>query len=478
MKSKKFKYGALAVVITALAVVFAVGVNVLASLLSDRLGLSLDLTASKAFSVSGDVVEAFGAIDVPVRVTVLYERTEFAESSPYFAQVCTILDKAEDVNGNIEVRYISPISEPSVKSEYPELSVREGDIIIHNLSSGRSREIGIDTLFTMSSDGAAIASSQAEEVLASNLLAMTGDNSAGVAFTSGHGEAAHADLAALLTLNNYSVSEIGTLVEDIPEDVAVLFINEPMSDFTKAEIDKLDSFLYNGGRYGTSIVYFASIGQPELTALEEFLQSYGIEVSDSYVRESDPNHVVSEMDGATIVSYLDDTVCAGASSKSGYSISAFTRSLHILYSQSGSVSVTPVLGFFDTAYEYPISGAEEGAEVELRGDLYAAVRARISVLEDGEPKSSNLVVFGSELFVYDGGFLTTDGINNAEVIVGLMDFIAPSSISISASPKTLGGSPISLSQGDAKTIGTVFMVVIPALVLVAGTVVFIRRRNR
>ncbi len=478
MNNRRFKYGVLAVVITVLVAVFAVGVNVLASLLSDRLGLSVDLTASRAFSVSENVVEAFESIDVPVRVTVLYERTEFAESSPYFAQVCTILERAEKVNDNIEVRYISPISEPSIKSEYPELSVREGDIIIHNLSSGRANEIGIDTLFTMSSDGASIVSSQAEEVLASSLLAMTGDNAAGVAFTSGHGEAAHADLGALLTLNNYAVSEVGTLVEEIPNDVKVLFINEPTADFTEAEIGKLEDFLYNGGEYGTSIVYFASVGQPELTALEEFLQSYGIEVTDSYVRESDPNHIVSEMDGATVVRYLDDAVCGGAAAKSGYSISAFTRSLHILYAQSGSVSVVPVLGFFDTAYEYPVAGADEGFEAELRGDLCAAARARISVLEDGVPKSSNLVVFGSELFVYDGGFLTTEGINNAEVMVGLMDFIAPSSISISASPKTLGGSPISLSQGDARTIGAVFMAVIPALVLAAGVTVFIRRRNR
>ncbi len=478
MKSIKFKYGILAVVVTALVIVVAIVVNVLASVLTDRLDLTLDLTASKAFSISENVEQAFASVDDEIKVTVLYEYTDFIESSPYFAQVAKILESAEEVNNKIMVQYISPISDPAIKSQYPELLVREGDVILHNATTGRAVELSLEDLFTLSSDGSSIASSQAEEKLAAGILALTGENDLGVGITEGHGETEYASLTSLLEINNYTVEKIGTLVKDIPSNVGVLFIPAPMSDFTADEIKLLESFLYNGGEYGTSIAYFASIEQPELPNLEGFLESYGLVVSDSYIRESNADNVmVTSTDSGAAVTYLDDDICSFASSASGYTVSAFTRSIRLGFVQSGSVSTSPILGFYSSAYEYPIVTPEGEYEAVLSGDLYAAVRSRVSVLGGGVPRSSNIVAFGSNLFIYDG-LLTTEGVTNAEVIVGLMNFLAPNSISISAAPKTLGGTPITLAQGEAKTIGAVFMVVIPALVLVAGTIVFFRRRNR
>lgn len=478
MKSKRFRYGVMATVLTVLVVTALVVVNILMSVLTDRLGLSVDLTASGAFTVSDSIEDALRLVDDEVRITVLYNRTEFIERNYYFAQVATVLDRAEELNPLITVRYISPITEPAVKSEYPQLSVREGNLILHNLATDRAEEIPLNTLFTLAADGATIVSSQAEEVLASRLLAMTADNASGVAFTEGHGEEEYAALTSLLELNNYTVQKVGTLVQSIPDDVRVVIIPAPMSDFTADEIRLLEDFLYNDGAYGTGIVYFASTEQPKLPNLEGFLASYGIVVTDQYVRESDPNKVmVTSTDSAAAVRYLDGEICALAMGTSGYTVSTFTRSLHTAYEQSGNVSVTPVLGFSETAYEYPIIPPEGEVDVRLSGDLYAAVRARISVMQNDVPVSSNVVAFGSSLFVYDG-FLTTEGVNNAEVMVGLTSFLAPSEISLQAAPKTLGGTPITLTQGQARSVGTIFMVVIPAMVLVAGITIFIRRRNR
>ena len=76
-KSKKFRYGSFATLLTLGVLVIAIAVNVAVNLLGQRVTLRLDTTASSAFNISEEVDELLANLDQPVTIYVLNDEANF-----------------------------------------------------------------------------------------------------------------------------------------------------------------------------------------------------------------------------------------------------------------------------------------------------------------------------------------------------------------------------------------------------------------
>lgn len=122
-----------------------------------------------------------------------------------------------------------------------------------------------------------------------------------VAYITGHGEldvndseAGSAALASLIQ-DSYTLKEVKLAEEDIPVGIQSVIINAPRTEFTEAELYKLDQFLMNGGNLvvfqdpfeiqNPQTQYEMPQYRPVETGLEALLEKYGIALKHEYVMD-------------------------------------------------------------------------------------------------------------------------------------------------------------------------------------------------
>ena len=476
LKSRKFKIGAYGAAVTAVILLIAVALNVIAVLLTERMNAFIDLTADKAFVLSEDARNVFAELPDPVRVTVLAGREDFESLNPYCAQVAYILDRAAQENGEISIRYIDPLENPEVSASFPGAACTQGDLVVENMETGRFYEINFADLFYFNSSGNGITGSKAEAVIASRMLSMTSGEDYKVVFTTGHSEDEAATLKELLTLNNYTLSEI-TATGVIDPDTMCVVLVAPKVDFSSEEIQQLEKFMRNDGEYGKSILYFASIEQPALPNLEAFLANYGLVARTEVVGETNTSYTFGESSYYALSGYLEEVYSAKALASGLMCICPYTRPVELLFTDSSNVRTEPLMSFSKTALAIDLidsSKYRSGSE----GDLYsAAVAEQYEYIKGVGEVKSRVLMIGTSYFVNDS-MLSTESLGNAEYIVGVMSQLAPNETSVEIAPKSILGGYMSINSRTAAILGLVFVALVPLLVIAAGAYVFLRRRNK
>ena len=214
---------------------------------------------------------------------------------------------------------------------------------------------------------------------------------------------------------------------------------------------------------------------------------------------------------APIVTVTDDEDYTGNLSNASLPIVApMARPIETLNSNNGRV-VTPLLTSSDTSYCSPLSPKEytidedtdesittENAETEpatqaettetqttTSFDAASAEHGANTVMAIGKNQQStgdsliesNVIVMGS-MSMMDINLVQNTAYNNAEYFIGLLNSVCGKEDSIVIASKDLSQTSITATQAQLKMIRTVVVFVIPAVVVVIGIVVAIRRRYR
>ena len=93
------------------------------------------------------------------------------------------------------------------------------------------------------------------------------------------------------------------------------------------------------------------------------------------------------------------------------------------------------------------------------------------------PLTSRVIVFGSVESV-DSSFLSYTALNNGDYVVNLANTVCGKDDGISIVSKTVGAKNLGITEKQSNVIGGFFEFVVPILVLIAGAVIWLRRRNR
>ena len=102
--------------------------------------------------------------------------------------------------------------------------------------------------------------------------------------TSGHGEASlSTTVTDLMEKNNYSLSEVNLLMTtSIPEDCDLLLMYAPTTDLSEDEAAMLRTYLGEGGKV---MVLLGDTNASELPNLEGILEEYGMQAADGYIAD-------------------------------------------------------------------------------------------------------------------------------------------------------------------------------------------------
>lgn len=508
VNKRKLKYGSIATAITVVFIAVVVLLNIFTVTLTERYPLKLDLTANKAFEVSQETIDYLKDLSKSVEIDVMNDESSLKLGSTYDKQLVEVVKKYAQNSDKVNVEFINMDKNPNYVSKYNDIykgEIKEGNIVV--ASGDKVKVLTANELYNTESYYYYnyITSSKAEQALTSAVMYVTDENPKKVGFLSvtstSTTEASLSNFKSTLESNGYELEDIDLMsVEKIDDSIDMVVIPAPLNDFTTSMTDKLSDFLYNDGKLGKTVFYMANYDQNNTPNLDTFLSEWGIEIGNGYIYETDDNLrqvapvygmqnyvssavaqiVQPETDSEGETQYDDENTFTGLLSDESLPIIApVSRPVNILFEKDNDKETTVILKSSDSCTvipvdadsSYDISGSEKGSQNIM-------VKSSKSVYDDNDEKTSSNVIAAGSSFLVDYYMLTETAYNNGEFMINALNKITGKSNGITIVAKSLDSATITISESQTAVLTTIFVFVVPAVIVIIGIVVFVRRRNR
>lgn len=523
---KKLKFGSMSAITVAVVLAIVILANVMAGMLEKRAPLKLDITPDKRYELSEDTVNVLKNLDKDVEITVTASKETFTAMADQFKamylqyygmnadlpydMIPGILDKyamyAENSKGSINVKYIDINHDPETINKYKQYYT--GDIAENNIvicSGERVRVLSYEDIADMikspqtSSTTSLQMSFAGESVLTSAIMSVTDSHPVKVAVAKKYGgnaiyeqnyEIVVSALTSFLTKSGYDCIDIDIATDTLSAaNYDMLLLPVPNVDLSVDVISKLSDFLYNDGQYGKNLLYIPNYGAFSLPNIDEFLADWCLQVESSYIidEKNSKQTVVSSLGqvfDVPVVSINEPDLVGQIGNDAIKTVAPFARPVTVLSKNNTNV-VKEILKSSDSSFLYDYSKIDEKNKDDSAAyDRNNTNSYNVAVLSTREQQSgmdvikSNVLVVGSS-FMFDDAILSyTTTYSNAEVILGMLNNISGKSAGIIIADKTLESTVISPTMAEANVIKIIVIIVIPALVAIAGAIVLIRRKNK
>lgn len=320
-----------------------------------------------------------------------------------------------------------------------------------------------------------------EQALTNALLQVTRESPPVVCVVTGHGEhdigstgrEGYSAARLALEAQGYGVRPLSLVATgQVPDDAAVVVIAGPRQDYLEPEIDALRVFQRRGGS-----LLFMIDPRVELPRLEDLLADRRLEVLDAVVLED------RELRAG------DRTFDATVARVRRYERHAITRGFNYLtmYPRARPVYIREDSAAVGVAARYlAITGENTWGEVDMdafsrgvgtrEGDDLAGplpLSAVSELIPPGGPRS-RAVLIGDSDFANNVFFGL---LGNADLFQNMIAWLAEDEARISIRPRDAAGEPVYLSERQGRLVFAVCIVLMPLSSVVAGALVFLRRRS-
>jgi len=454
---RSLKYGSN----TFLLIVIVLAVVAMVNFLSTKHHHRFDVTKGKLYSLADQTVQVLKNLKKDVKVIAFYREGSGQE----------LRDRLQEYDyrsDQFSFEFVDPDKNPEKAKMY---DIRTYRTIV--VQSGTMEEkIREDT----------------EKELTNAILKVTREGNKVIYFVEGHGENRTDDsgkegysyVKKGLEEANYDVKTVLLAQEgNVPEDCAILVVAGAQRAFLSNEIEMIETYIEQGGE-----TFF--LFDPEVdTGLEESLKAWGIEVG---------RDVVVDVSGIGRLFGIGGVGVPIAGEYGAHPITEKHKGIMTFYPLARSVSFkeggrTGVTGT-ELAKTSSSSWAESDLNVlrggqarrdpeEMGGPIALSVAVTVEgeqeggSEEDSEKQQARLVVFGDSDFAKNRYFPQQ---GNGDLFLNCISWLAEEEELISIRPKEAGFNPITLTKAQGRNLFWLSVVLLPLAVLVAGTVVYVRRR--
>lgn len=502
INKKKLKYGSLATALTVIVVAIVVVINVIATNVTDRFDLTLDLTNDDIFTISQDTIDYLSDIQQDVQIIVLSDKSNFEDKAIYYKQASEVIQKYAKYSDKVTVEYINMNKNPNYVSKFKSIysgDLTEGDIVVYRKGTGdndsdRIKVLTLNDLFTISYDDSgngSVTQSKAEQELTSAVMYVTDANPKKAVLVSADMpnsvQYASYALKNMIESNGYDVEELDILTSDIDVDgTDLLVVFSPLNDFNSAVIDKISDYLYNDGKLGKNMLYVANYDQNTTTHIDEFLAEWGLKVGDNYIVETDSS-AAQTVGVYGLNNYINSSIGVIANDDYSSLVSDTTlpiavpvaRPIELLWETNGDRETCAILSTSSTSALVPLD-ADNTFDISTAVTDIQNVMAMGSkyVFDDNNEKvTSNVMVMGSA-FMSDVYITSDTSYNNGEFILNAINKMTGKSQGITIVPKSLVVSSVEISNLQYNVLKTILVMVVPLIVVAIGFIVFAKRRNK
>ena len=468
LKTRKFRYGGYATLVTVAVVVAIIIVN----LIVQQVPAELDMTESQLFSLSEQTMKVIDSLDQDVTIYGLYE----VGNEP--AQIVEVLRRYERASDRISLQFIDPDTSPAFVQQYDEegRGLSQNTVIVAGAQNYRA--ISGSDLFSVSYQNPnqpRVMGVQIEKRITNALLYIASGFTPVVYQLTGHGERTPAEFGLVDTIEkeNYRLESLNLLTEPaVPDDAEALIVVSPLEDITETEADRIREYLDDAGR-GFFMVDFSVRDYP---VLNDLLRSYGVEFRNGLVMEGNNNNyagnnlnLVPELANHDI---LDPIRSARLPVLIPYARPIATSEIRRRTLEFEPLLTTTEDSWIRTNYD-DNSSSRSPEDESGPATIAMAVYDRP---EEVGTRTTRLVLVGSAQYlgtIFPFGQIP----GNIDFFMNSLTWLQNRTDAISIRAKSLIRFPMRLTNLQALIYSGIVVLVIPLGILVAGLVVWLRRRH-
>ncbi|MCM3785853.1 GldG family protein [Neobacillus mesonae] len=448
--------------------VAVIGIFILLTLFLNSLGgFQLDLTANKQNTLSEQTLDAISNVKEDVRVLVFTVNSSSDELLN--REVTDIVQEYSNRNSKLKVEQYNLESEPILAQQY---GLTSSSIV---LVQGDKQQIipMIDLFSSGETEGSYLFSG--EEKLTQALNSLSSDETHKVALLTGHGElglSLATSFQSSLNQSNVETEEISLASgESVPEGTDVLAILGPQTDLTDSELKQVQTYMDNGGKLLLTLAFHENM-DTEWPNIDALAAQYG--VTDEHAVMVDPEQSESMGPLWSMPEFLPHTITDKLIDNNLNPV--FALSIGLSAAQQDKWTVTPILQSSESSYgETNVEGllvneTENDADADLQGPVDVGYAVSTS---DGKPKA---VILGATTFIQDSE-LTSGG--NRDFILNTVNYLAEKENGVTIRPREQAGYELAyLTQSQGSGIFVIAVVIFPLLFVIAGVMLWWRRRRR
>ena len=503
-QSRKFKYGSVAVLFTTAVIAAVIALNVVVTALTQTLSLYVDMTSKDLYSISDacddiitDLMTTHENDVVPLHYDIIfcapYDTLENTETTK---MIYTFARRLESKYPSlISIDYIDIITYPTLAEQYTTTAadtVKTTDVIVASSNTGNYKKYAQAAFFVTAESTGNLFAFNGELKFVSAFLQLAGEYNPVAVFLSGHGESDASAMQALFDSAGFEVMNLDlqkgndTLAPgQLPEYAKVVIINNPLYDYIGDnddglinEISVIDDFLEikDDGSSGNLMVFMNADSAGKLSELETYLLEWGIQYGEATLKDTSSS---SSVDGQTIIATLP-TEGLGASLHTSLrelpsvplTIVKNACPIYQVFENRDSRYVSSVLTTTKSAEAYPADGKGE----PVRGQFDLMTLSRETRYVDNEQCYSYVLACSSADFAAST-YMAQRQYGNSDILFAAMRAFGKDTVPADIDFKVLDDIGLSISTAQANGWTIALVAVVPIIMLVLGSYVYIRRKH-
>ena len=470
ISKKHIKNGSYSMAMAAIFIVIVVVINMIVGAIPSKYS-QLDVSSSKLYTIGDETKKVLKALDKDVTIY------QIAPSGSEADTISNLLKRYKDESKHIKVEVKDPVVNPKFASEYTTDDLAANSLIV--VCGDRNKVISYNDMYSTSVDyntwQQTTTGFDGEGQITSAIGYVTSEDLPIMYTLSGHGEKdLDSSFKEDIQKANIDIKELNLLTEGkVPDDADCLMIVSPTSDISEEEKTEILDYLEAGGK----AMIFSDYTQDDLPNFDAVLASYGVKRAEGIVFEGDSQHYGMQMPYYLVPTVNSTDASSETASAGSYVLAPYAQGIQKTDDVRDTVTIDSILTTSDQAYSKTNmqSSQIEKEDDDVNGpfDLGVAITEKLD-----DDKETQIVYYSTANLMESQVNQMVSG-GNEKLLLESLSWMTSTdeSSSVSISSKSLQSTSLTVTDYDAAFWKICTIGLIPGVFLVAGFLIWLRRRK-
>ena len=470
ISKKHIKNGSYSMAMAAIFIVIVVVINMIVGAIPSKYS-QLDVSSSKLYTIGDETKKVLKALDKDVTIY------QIAQSGSEDDTISNLLKRYKDESKHIKVEVKDPVVNPKFASEYTTDDLAANSLIV--VCGDRNKVISYNDMYSTSVDyntwQQTTTGFDGEGQITSAIGYVTSEDIPIMYTLSGHGEKdLDSSFKEDIQKANIDIKELNLLTEGkVPDDADCLMIVSPTSDISEEEKTEILDYLEAGGK----AMIFSDYTQDDLPNFDAVLASYGVKRAEGIVFEGDSQHYGMQMPYYLVPTVNSTDASSETASAGSYVLAPYAQGIQKTDDVRDTVTIDSILTTSDQAYSKTNmqSSQIEKEDDDVNGpfDLGVAITEKLD-----DDKETQIVYYSTANLMESQVNQMVSG-GNEKLLLESLSWMTSTdeSSSVSISSKSLQSTSLTVTDYDAAFWKICTIGLIPGVFLVAGFLIWLRRRK-
>ena len=470
ISKKHIKNGSYSMAMAAIFIVIIVVINMIVGAIPSKYS-QIDVSSSKLYTIGDETKKVLKALDKDVTIY------QIAQSGSEDDTISNLLKRYEDESKHIKVEVKDPVVNPKFASEYTTDDLAANSLIV--VCGDRNKVISYNDMYSTSVDyntwQQTTTGFDGEGQITSAIGYVTSEDLPIMYTLSGHGEKdLDSSFKEDIQKANIDIKELNLLTEGkVPDDADCLMIVSPTSDISEDEKTEILNYLEAGGK----AMIFSDYTQDDLPNFDAVLANYGVKRAEGIVFEGDSQHYGMQMPYYLVPTVNSTDVSSETASAGSYVLAPYAQGIQKTDDVRDTVTIDSILTTSDQAYS-KINMQSSQIEKE-DGDVDGPFDLGVAITEKLDDDKETQIVYYSTANLMESQVNQMVSGGNEKLLLESLSWMPSTdeSSSVSISSKSLQSASLTVTDYDAAFWKICTIGLIPGVFLVAGFLIWLRRRK-